>query len=272
MERDNAMAKLLVSDELWEIIEPLLPAAKPRRFRYPGRKPANNRHALAGIVFVLKSGIPWEMLPGEMGVCGMTCWNKLNEWQSTGVWDKLLAVLVQKLDDAHKIDWRRGAIDSTSVRAVYGGDKTGPSPVDRAKYGSKHHVLTDGNGLPLAVDVTAANVNDIMELKPLVLRIPKIRDKKTRRIKRLRALLGDRGYDSEPHRKWLKRRGIKPLLAKRGTGHGSGLGIYRWVVERTNAWLHQMRRLRTRYERRSDIHHAFLTLGSGVICWRALKK
>jgi hypothetical protein len=66
------MAKPLISDELWAVVEPLLPAPKPRRFRYPGRKPVDNRKALTGIVFVLKTGIPWQALPGDLGVCGMT--------------------------------------------------------------------------------------------------------------------------------------------------------------------------------------------------------
>jgi transposase len=81
---------------------------------------------------------------------------------------------------------------------------------------------------------------------------------------------GDRGYDSEPQRQELRALGITPVLAKRSTDHGSGLGIYRWVVERILAWLPQWRRLRVRYERRADIHEAFLTLGCALICWRYL--
>jgi transposase len=79
---------------------------------------------------------------------------------------------------------------------------------------------------------------------------------------------GDRGYDSEPHREALRQRGILPLLAQRGTPHGSGLGLTRWVVERTLSWLHQFRRLRIRYERRDDMHEAFMMIGCCVICWR----
>jgi transposase len=80
------MAKPLLPDELWEIIQPLLPPPKPRRFRYPGRKPIGDRQALTGILFVLKTGIPWEDLPAEMGCgCGMTCWNRLHDWNRAGV-------------------------------------------------------------------------------------------------------------------------------------------------------------------------------------------
>lgn len=102
--------------------------------------------------------------------------------------------------------------------------------------------------------------------------IPAIRGKRGRPRFKPDCLLADRGYDSEPHRRALFLRGIAPLLGRRRTDHGSGLGQYRWVVERTLSWLHQYRRLRIRYERRLDIHQAFLTLGCILICWAALHR
>jgi transposase len=130
-------------------------------------------------------------------------------------------------------------------------------------------VLTDANGIPLATTLTGANAHDVTQLIPLVDAIPKIRDKRGKR-RRPKRVQGDRAYDSEPHRTRLRRRGIQPVLAKRNTEHGSGLGVFRWVVERTNSWLHQFRRLRVRFERRPDIHEAFLTLGCILICFRFL--
>ena len=121
------MAKPLVSDELWEMVQPLLPAAKPRRFRNPGRKPLDDRKALTGILFVLKSGIPWEMLPQEMGCgSGMTCWRRLRDWQQAGVWQKLHETLLSRLHGAEGLDWSRACVDSASVRAVGGGEKDRP--------------------------------------------------------------------------------------------------------------------------------------------------
>src|SRR6266516_3568635 len=116
--RNSIMAKPLVSDELWALVQPLLPPPKPRRFRYPGRKPVDDRKALTGILFVLKTGIPWEDLPIEMSCgCGMTCWRRLRDWQQAGVWFQLHQVLLRKLDEAEKIDWSRAAIDITFARA-----------------------------------------------------------------------------------------------------------------------------------------------------------
>jgi len=127
-------------------------------------------------------------------------------------------------------------------------------------------LITDAGGIPLAATVTGANRHDVTQLLPLVEAIPPVRGKKGRPRKRPCRVQGDRAYDSEPHRKVLRRQGIQPVLAKRNTEHGSGLGVHRWVVERTVSWLHQLRRLRTRYERRDDIHEAFLTLGCVIVC------
>jgi transposase len=131
------MAHKLVDDELWSIVEPLLPRPKRRRKQHPGGKPLNNRKVLSGILFVLKSGIPWEMLPKEMGCgSGMTCWRRLHEWQQAGVWDRLHQVLLSRLREADRIDFSRAIADSSSVRAVHGGkklDRTQPIAVRRVR-------------------------------------------------------------------------------------------------------------------------------------------
>ncbi len=118
------MARPLLDDKLWHLIEPMLPAPKPRRLRYPGRKPNSNRQALTGILFVLKTGIPWEDLPQEMGCgSGMTCWRRLRDWQAAGVWQQIHETLLAKLQAADQIDWSRAVVDSSAVRALHGGKK-----------------------------------------------------------------------------------------------------------------------------------------------------
>src|SRR3712207_1432261 len=110
------MAARLVSDELWAVLAPLLPPPRPRP--KGGRPPLDNRAALTGILFVLKSGIPWEMLPQEMGCgSGMTCWRRLRDWHKAGVWQRLHEVLLARLRQADQIDWSRAALDSASVPA-----------------------------------------------------------------------------------------------------------------------------------------------------------
>ena len=113
------MAKELASDGLWEIVESLLPDEPPKP--EGGRPRIDDRAALTGIVFVLKSGIPWEMLPQEMGCgSGVTCWRRLREWHEAGVWEKLHRILLDRLGEAKQIDWKRASLDSASVPAKRG--------------------------------------------------------------------------------------------------------------------------------------------------------
>lgn len=132
--------------------------------------------------------------------------------------------------------------------------------------------MTDGCGVPLAISLTGANAHDITQLLALLDAIPPVRGKVGRPRRRPERLQGDRAYDSDPHRRQVRARGIQPVLARRRVPHGSGLGVTRWVVERTIAWFHQFKRLRVRYERRPEVHEALFTLGCDIICWRAVQK
>ena len=118
------MAKVLLTDELWERIEPHIPPEPPKC--QGGRPRIRDRACLTGILFVLKSGTPWEYLPREMGCgSGMTCWRRLRDWHAAGVWQKIWEVLLDELGLADAIDWSTSAMDSCSLRAVWGGRKPG---------------------------------------------------------------------------------------------------------------------------------------------------
>ena len=151
------------------------------------------------------------------------------------------------------------------------GSQTGPSPVDRARSGSKHHLLVDATGIPLAWTVTGGNRNDVTQLIPLVERVPPVRGKVGRPRRRPERVTADRGYDHDKYRRELRRRGVGSEIARRQTEHGSGLGRVRWVVERTFAHLHHFKRLLVRYDRRHEIHEAFLAIGCCLICFRRLR-
>lgn len=265
------MAKPLVSDELWEAIQPLLPPPEPRRFRYPGRKPLDDRKALTGILFVLKTNIPWEDLPVEMGCgCGMSCWRRLHAWYDQGIWFELLQVLLERLDDAGKIDRSRAAVDGSFARAFEGVEDSGPNPTDRGRPGVEHHALVDAHGIPLAADSTPANTPEIKELLPLVDGAGPLDEETGEPQHRPEEVYADRAYDSEPHREKLRARGIDPKLAERYTEHGSGLGKYRRVVERSFARLHGFRKLRLVTEKTQEMQFAFLDLALALICLRFL--
>jgi transposase len=117
------MAKPLVSDELWDLIEPLLPPEPPKP--NGGRPRVPDRAALTGIIFVLKSGIPWELLPQEMGCgSGVTCWRRLRDWQAAGVWERLHQTLLDRLGATDRIDWSRASLDSASIPAKRGARRS----------------------------------------------------------------------------------------------------------------------------------------------------
>lgn len=131
------MAKPLVTDEFWAIIHPLLPPPLPRRRarkRRGGRPRVPDRAALAGIVFALRTGVPWESLPRELGCgSGMTCWRRLRDWHRAGVWLGLHRTLLDRLNADGKIDWSRGVADAAHVRAMHGGKKRGRAPSTAGK-------------------------------------------------------------------------------------------------------------------------------------------
>jgi transposase len=149
---------------------------------------------------------------------------------------------------------------------------TGPNPTDRGKRGSKRYLVVDAVGVPLAVKHTAANVHDLMMFEEMVDPIAPIRRSRGRLRKRPQKLHADKAYDTKKCRKALGRRGIKARIARKGKESSEKLGRYRWVVERTLSWLNRHRRLKVRYERRADIHQAFLDLGCALICWRYVQR
>jgi transposase len=114
----------LLDDDLWRRIEPLLPKRRPRNRRHAGRKPLPDRAVLTGILFVLRTGLPWNLLPQEMGCgSGTTCWRRLVRWQRAGVWKRLHAVLLTELRSRGDLDLARAIVDSSSLRALRGGKK-----------------------------------------------------------------------------------------------------------------------------------------------------
>ena len=154
---------------------------------------------------MLHTGIGWEHLPQELGFgCGMTAWRRLRAWQQAGVWERLHELLRAELHAAEQLEWERAVADSSHLQAKKGAPRRVASPLDRARPGSKHHILTEGAGIPLAVTLTGGNRNDVTQLIPLLDRIPPVRGSAADPGDD-RELFGDRGYDHDKYRRWRER-------------------------------------------------------------------
>jgi transposase len=261
------MADCFMPVEFMDVLQPLLPPDMPVGPK-GGRPPVRNGVVLPVIWYVLSTGVRWHDILPVMGCSGRTAHRRLQRWQEIGVWEALHMKLLALLNRDGKLDLDVVVIDSTMVPAPGGGDDTGPNPTDRAKSGTKHTLLVDGNGAPLALHSTGANASDQKLLETIIHKFPHVKGKSGRPKEHPEAALADRGYDSEANRLLLRWLGIEPFIAKRRTEHGSGLGRFRWVVERTNAWLKGFKRMRVRWDRLSIIQDAWNALAMSAICFR----
>ncbi|WP_432522801.1 IS5 family transposase [Kineococcus sp. SYSU DK006] len=270
----------LISDELWELLKPLLPAPPPAPRGRTGRPRRDDRAVLEGIVFVLSTGIGWAKSPAggryphpaELGYgSGWTCLRRLRQWQQAGVWEELHGAVLDRLGQQVLLDWSRACIDSVSVRAKKGGALTGPNPTDRGKLGTKYHLLVTADGLPLNVVLSGANRHDSMLLAPLLDGQRAVkgvgRGRPRRRPVKLHA---DKGYDNRRCRAYLRRRGITARIARIGIESSQRLGRHRWVVERTIGWLLSYKRLALRYDSSARTITALARLAITLICARRL--
>ncbi|MGW1123312.1 IS5 family transposase [Streptomyces tanashiensis] len=264
------MVERLVPDKLWELFQRVVPEA-PSRPQGGGRRRHGDREVLAAIVFVATSGCTWQQLPSaSFGPSGATAHRRFSEWTKARVWAKLYRLVLDELGSRGELDWSRCAIDSVNMRALKKGDLTGPNPVDRGKYGSKIHLITERTGLPISVGISAANLHDSQALIPLVKGIPPIRSRRGPRRRKPGKLHGDKGYDYSHLRQWLRERGITHRIARKGVESSQRLGRHRWTIERTMAWLAGCRRLHRRYERKADHFLAFTAIACTLICYRRL--
>ena len=265
------MAEPLVTDESRERIRPLSPPPGPRRIRSPGPEAIDDRECLTGTPFVLKAGIDREDLPREVG-CGrgMTCGRRLRHRDRAGVRRKAPEAPPAEPGGADRIDRRRAVIDGRFVRARGGGGRTGPRPVGRRKRGGEHAIITEGGGMPSAATTAAANVPDVVPMTPPVDAIPPVRGERGRPRRRPEGFYGDRGLDPEEHRRQPRRRGLRPVIARRRTGRGSGSGGIRRVVGRTPPRRRGFGRRRVRKDRTPAIHDALLTPGCATRCLNSL--
>ena len=228
----------LLPDQLWRRIQPMLPPPPPRpRGGVPRRVPDHN--CLAALIFMARTSTPWSLLPAKELGCGSpppagAGWTS----EPRRCVRSAQALLLDELGAAGRIDLERVSVDSFSLRAVK-RDQTGANPVDRGKRGSKLHLAGERGGLPLSIVLSAANANDSTMFEAVLDDIPAIRMPTGRRRRRPGKVHGDKAYDHHRCRAYLRRRGIRPRIARRMIEPSDRLGRYRWTIERTGAawWL-----------------------------------
>ncbi|WP_329460814.1 IS5 family transposase [Streptomyces sp. NBC_01497] len=256
----------IVPDGLWEIARPLLP---PVRVRPQGGGVANidDEAVFAAIIYVLVSGCAWRALPPCFEASKSTVHRRFVIWSRAGVWGRLHQKILQPLDRQELVDLSRAVLDSAHVRAKNGGALAGPSPVDWGKPGSTMHVLSDADGVPLRVGLSAASTHDSLGLKPMLSPFHTGHESHAARSKPQR-LHADKAYDVPHLRKWLWGKHIGVRIARKGIESSERPGRRRWVIERTMSWLTGYRRLNHRYERHPGNHLAFLGLAAALCCYK----
>lgn len=262
------MADSRMPEEFYELASHHLPPDEPVS-RQGGRPRAENYIVLKIIWYVLTTGCRWCDVPPEMGCSGETARTRLVEWERLGVWSRMHLDMLRLLRRDGELEGETAIIDSVLVRAQGGGDKSGPSPVDRGKPGRKYTFVVNSQGVPEAVRVTGANESDQHQLLPLIIEeYPEISGAPGRPKTKPDVVVADAGYDNESTRNVLRCLGIEPLIRKKGSEHGSGLGTIRWVVERTIGWVKGFRRLRISYDRLEETIDAFASLAMTAINFR----
>jgi transposase len=264
-----------LTKQQWEAIRVHLPQLKVSR--WGGRPRVEDRRCLEGILWILWTGAPWSELPRRYG-SPSTCWRRLKQWEESGVLLKLWRAFLAQLHDQQKLRWDECFVDGSFVPAKKGGPKSAPPNGARARSG---WFWSMARGPPLGASVDAASPAEVTLLEQTLDTVAVGRPRKPGRPrKRPKRLIADRGYDSNPLRARLARRGIEPIIParrnhKRATHQdGRKLRRYRrrWIVERTFAWLGHFRRLVVRYERLLTTSAGFFHLACALLTLRRVLK
>jgi len=227
---------------------------------------------LNAIVFVLRTGCPWNALNGT-GICtSSSAHRRFLEWTQEGVFHEFWRRGLLAYDSLKELDWSWLAMDGAMTKAPLGGEKTGPNPTDRAKDGTKRSLLVDATGIPLGLAVDGANRNDHKLFAETVQSIPVTRPRPTPREPQGMCL--DKGYDYDEVRELGIAFGFTMHIRCRGEEakalkKTATVRARRWVVERTHSWMNRFRRILVRWEKREDTFFAMLHLVCGIITWRA---
>jgi len=238
-----------ISDELWAVLEPLLPI-HINTHRFGGGRPrVPDRDCADAIFYVLRTGCQWQALDQTELCPHSRAHDRFQEWVQAGVFLKLWQAGLEQFEELRGIDWDWLSMDGAMTKAPLGGEKTGPNPTDRGKSGVKRSVLTEGHGVPIGLEVEGANRTDMKLVRGTLENIVIDRPKPTEEHPQGMCL--DKGYDYEEVRQTLDEFGFTAHIRKRGEEakaikQQAGFKARRWVVERAHSWMNRFRRLLVR--------------------------
>jgi putative transposase len=261
-----------ISDELWAVMEPLLPV-RTNTHRFGGGRPrVSDRRCADAIFYVLRTGSQWEAL-NQTDLCAKsTAHDRYTEWVAAGVFLALWQAGVERFDALKGIDWNWLSMDGAMTKAPLGGKKTGPNPTDRAKDGVKRSLLTEGHGVPIGLAIDGANRHDMKLVRPTIESLVVERPEPTEQ--QLQGMCLDKGYDYDEVRAILTEFGCTAHIRGRGDEatqmvREAGKRARRWVVERSHSWMNRFRRILVRWEKKPEHYLAFLHFACALIAFRA---
>ena len=256
-------------EELWTKMKPLLPP-RPEHPLGCHNPRVPDRAAMEAILLVLRTGMQWQALKAT-GICHpSSAYRRFREWLEAGVFHEFWRLGLLAYDTLVGLDFKWMSLDGAMTKAPLGGEKTGPNPTDRAKKGTKRSLLTEGQGVPLAVVVAGANVNDHKLIEQTFEAMP-VKVPAPEQAGVLHLCL-DAGYDCFAVRRWGDKFGLRLHIRPRRPPEtppkkNSRKKARRWVVERTHSWMNRFRRLLVRWEKREDTYLAMLHFALGIITW-----
>jgi len=261
-----------ISDELWAVLQPLLPV-HINAHRFGGGRPRkSDRDCADAIFYVLRTGCQWQALDQTELVAHSTAHDRFQEWVKAGVFLKLWQAGLKQFDELVGIEWDWLSMDGAITKAPLGGEKTGPNPTDRGKSGVKRSLLTEGHGLPIGLEIDGANRHDMKLTRPTIESVVIERPEPT--PEHPQGMCLDKGYDYNEVRAILQEFGFTAHIRKRGEEaraikEEAGFKARRWVVERAHSWMNRFRRLLIRWDKKPANYLAFLHFACGLITFRA---
>ena len=264
--------KFRISDELWAVLEPLLPIYE-NKHRYGGGRPRTpNRLCADAIFYVLRTGCQWQALD-ETELCPhSTAHDRYQEWVEADVFLKLWQAGVEQFEELKGLDWDWLSMDGAMTKAPLGGQETGPNPTDRGKSGVKRSLLTEGHGIPVGLAVDGANRHDMKLVRQTIENMVIERPQPT--PEQPQGMCLDKGYDFQEVRDILTEFGFTAHIRSRGEeiqelAREAGKKARRWVVERSHSWMNRFRRILIRWEKKPENYIAFLHFACALIAFRA---